>query len=57
MSDVVLVLGPVAFSDFEIPERIQFGGAQVSVLRDGGDWIAPDDVGVGVVWVAIGPGG
>lgn len=28
MSDVVLVLGPVAFSDFEIPERIQFGGAQ-----------------------------
>lgn len=28
MSDVVLVLGPVAFSDFEIPERVQFGGAQ-----------------------------
>jgi hypothetical protein len=28
MSDVVLVLGPVAFSDFEVPERIAFGGAQ-----------------------------
>lgn len=28
MSDVVLVLGPVAFSDFEIPERVEFGGAQ-----------------------------
>jgi hypothetical protein len=28
MSDVFLVLGPVAFNDFEIPERIVFGGAQ-----------------------------
>ena len=28
MSNVVLVLGPVAFRDFEIPERIAFGGAQ-----------------------------
>lgn len=28
MSEVVLVLGPVAFADFEIPERIVFGGAQ-----------------------------
>lgn len=28
MSNVVLVLGPVAFDDFEVPERIAFGGAQ-----------------------------
>lgn len=28
MSDIVVVLGPVAFSDFEIPERLHFGGAQ-----------------------------
>ena len=28
MSEVVLVLGPVAFAAFEIPERIVFGGAQ-----------------------------
>lgn len=28
MPDVVLVLGPVAFADFEIPERIAFGGTQ-----------------------------
>lgn len=28
MSDIVLVLGPVAFADFEIPEQIRFGGNQ-----------------------------
>lgn len=28
MSDVVLVLGPVAFRDFEIPSAINFGGRQ-----------------------------
>ena len=28
MSDTVLLLGPVVFQDFEIPERINFGGAQ-----------------------------
>lgn len=28
MSDIVLVLGPIAFADFEIPERIRFGGNQ-----------------------------
>lgn len=28
MAEVVLALGPVLFSDFEVPERISFGGAQ-----------------------------
>jgi len=28
MSDTLLLLGPVAFRDFEIPERVRFGGAQ-----------------------------
>jgi len=33
MPNIVLVLGPVAFSDFEIPERIRFGGAQRLVVH------------------------
>ena len=28
MTDTVLILGPVAFRNFEIPERVNFGGAQ-----------------------------
>lgn len=49
MSDIVLVLGPVAFADFEIPERIRFGGMQrlaVHQLPGGGrviDALGRDD--------------
>lgn len=28
MSDITLLLGPIAFQDFEVPSRITFGGAQ-----------------------------
>jgi len=48
MSDVVLVLGPVAFQDFEIPSVINFGGRQrlaVHQLTDGRrvvDTMGPD---------------
>lgn len=28
MSDTILLLGPIIFQDFEVPERINFGGAQ-----------------------------
>ena len=28
MSDITLLLGPIAFQDFEVPNRITFGGAQ-----------------------------
>ncbi len=28
MSDIILVLGPIAFGEFEIPEQIRFGGFQ-----------------------------
>jgi len=33
MSSSVLLLGPVAFQDFEIPERVNFGGAQRLVIH------------------------
>jgi hypothetical protein len=57
MSDIVLVLGPVAFSDFEDPERIRFGGAQrlaVHKLPGGArviDALGPDDTEIG--WSGI----
>lgn len=28
MSDTILLLGPIVFQDFEVPEKINFGGAQ-----------------------------
>jgi hypothetical protein len=28
MPDTILILGPIVFRDFEIPEKINFGGAQ-----------------------------
>jgi hypothetical protein len=49
MADVVLLLGPVAFQDFEIPSGINFGGAQRLALHrlPGGrriiDALGPDD--------------
>lgn len=49
MTDVVLVLGPVVFQDFEIPSGINFGGRQllaVHRLTDGQrvvDSIGPDE--------------
>ena len=30
MGDITLVLGPVVFNDFEIPARINIGGASAS---------------------------
>jgi len=57
MSDIVLVLGPVAFADFEIPEHIRFGGAQrVAVHKlPGGmrviDALGPDDT--EIAWSGI----
>jgi hypothetical protein len=49
MTDVVLVLGPIVFQDFEIPSGINFGGRQllaVHQLTDGQrvvDSIGPDE--------------
>jgi hypothetical protein len=34
LSDVALVLGPVLFQDFEIPDRIGFGGNQRLAIHD-----------------------
>src|SRR5690242_17085448 len=61
MSDIVLVLGPVAFSDFEVPERIRFGGAQrltVHKLPGGArviDALGPDDTELGWSGIFAGP--
>lgn len=49
MPDTILLLGPVVFRDFEVPERINFGGAQrlaVHHLTSGGrviDTLGRDD--------------
>lgn len=61
MSDTVLLLGPVAFQDFEIPERVRFGGAQrLAVHRlPGGvrviDALGRDDAAVGWEGIFSGP--
>src|SRR6185312_16853786 len=34
MSDVVLALGPIVFSDFELPTGISFGGRQQLAVHD-----------------------
>jgi len=61
MSDVILVLGPVAFQDFEIPSAINFGGRQrlaVHQLTNGRrvvDTMGPDASEIGFSGVFSGP--
>jgi hypothetical protein len=54
MSDTALILGPITFTDFEIPERISFGGSQrVAIHRTIGGGRVVDVLGADAADIAF----